>query len=72
VSEFQLKDTSLFFRPCYRISTKFWTFSWKKREKALQQYLPEFSNAQKEELKYANQSAAISDSKELDKEILKL
>ncbi len=42
---------------------------WQKREKALQYYLPEFNAAQKEELKYANQDAAITDSIKLDLKI---
>ncbi len=42
---------------------------WQKREKALQQYLPEFNQAQKEELKYVNQAAAISDSIKLNSKI---
>jgi pimeloyl-ACP methyl ester carboxylesterase len=35
---------------------------WQKREKALQQYLPPFNRAQKEELRWVNQAAAIADS----------
>jgi pimeloyl-ACP methyl ester carboxylesterase len=35
---------------------------WAEREKSLQQYLPEFNAAQKEELKYLNIDAAIADS----------
>lgn len=42
---------------------------WQKREKALQKYLPEFNKAQKEELKYANQNAAISDSIKLNAKV---
>jgi pimeloyl-ACP methyl ester carboxylesterase len=42
---------------------------WQKREKALKQYLPEFNIAQKEELKYVNRAAAISDSIKLNTKI---
>jgi pimeloyl-ACP methyl ester carboxylesterase len=42
---------------------------WQKREKALQQYLPEFNAAQKEELQYVNKDAAISDSIKLNTKV---
>lgn len=43
--------------------------TWQQRENALRQYLPSFNPAQKQELKYANRSAALSDSIRLDKSI---
>lgn len=42
---------------------------WRKREQTLQQYLPEFNAAQKEELRYRNKNAAISDSSKLNTKV---